>query len=236
MSLSKHISILENVTIFIYITGHDKPNCKAQEKYQHFGETISCCFNKILKALIQLAHHYVSLYQALFTVYPKIVLLGKFSPYFNNCISALDRTHIHCQVPASKTALFRNCKDFLRQNVLAVYEHDILFHYILPEWEKSAHNARVLGDAIQNKYFQIPERKYYLADTSYSNTNFMMVLYPGTQYYLKKQAQTAMKPVNKEELFNLRHARLCNIIERIFGIFKWRFNIFTKDLQFPFIT
>lgn len=33
------------------------------------------------------------------------------------------------------------------------------------------------------------------------------------------------RPINKEELFNLRHASLRNVIERIFGVLKGRFRI-----------
>lgn len=33
------------------------------------------------------------------------------------------------------------------------------------------------------------------------------------------------RPVNKEELFNLRHAQARNVIERIFGVLKKRWNI-----------
>ena len=49
--------------------------------------------------------------------------------------------------------------------------------------------------------------------------------------------QLLYSPVNKEELFNLRHASARNAIERIFGIFKRRFRIllvapeFNLDIQ-----
>src|SRR5216684_3586444 len=33
-------------------------------------------------------------------------------------------------------------------------------------------------------------------------------------------------PCNPKELFNLRHASACNVIEQIFGILKWCFRIF----------
>ena len=33
------------------------------------------------------------------------------------------------------------------------------------------------------------------------------------------------RPVNKEELFNLRHAQAQNVIEHIFGVLKRRFRI-----------
>ena len=43
-------------------------------------------------------------------------------------------------------------------------------------------------------------------------------------------------PANEVELFNLRHASLRNVIERIFGIFKSRFTIFKTVPPFPFRT
>ncbi|KAK2649189.1 hypothetical protein Ddye_016678 [Dipteronia dyeriana] len=43
-------------------------------------------------------------------------------------------------------------------------------------------------------------------------------------------------PENEKELFNLRHASLRNVIERIFGIFKSRFTIFKSTPLFPLKT
>jgi hypothetical protein len=39
------------------------------------------------------------------------------------------------------------------------------------------------------------------------------------------QTNATTRPVNKEELFNLRHASARNVIERIFGVLKRRFRI-----------
>ena len=36
-----------------------------------------------------------------------------------------------------------------------------------------------------------------------------------------------MTPQNKEELFDLRYCKLCNVIERVFGVLKRRFKILT---------
>ena len=38
--------------------------------------------------------------------------------------------------------------------------------------------------------------------------------------------------MNKEELFNLRHASLCNIIECIFGVLKHRFHILLLPIEY----
>jgi len=40
------------------------------------------------------------------------------------------------------------------------------------------------------------------------------------------------RPQNAEELFNLRHASARNIIERVFGVLKWRFCILVHTPQF----
>lgn len=42
-----------------------------------------------------------------------------------------------------------------------------------------------------------------------------------------------MTPQNKEELFNLRHCKLRNVIERVFGVLKRRFKILTTKNPRP---
>jgi len=49
--------------------------------------------------------------------------------------------------------------------------------------------------------------------------------YRGARYHVREQILAGVPPVNKEELFNLRHAQLRNAIERIFGVLKARFAI-----------
>src|ERR1700734_2352747 len=49
----------------------------------------------------------------------------------------------------------------------------------------------------------------------------VFVLFIFLTYYL----HICYRPVNKEELFNLRHAQARNVIERIFGVLKRRFRI-----------
>jgi len=52
-----------------------------------------------------------------------------------------------------------------------------------------------------------------------------MALYRGVRYHLKEQKQANLKPQNAKELFNLRHALLRNVVERIFGVTKRKFKI-----------
>ena len=73
-------------------------------------------------------------------------------------------------MPRGEHDAFRNRKDTLSQNVLAACDHDKRFIYVRAGWEGSAHDSRVLMDAISNPdaAFPIPPaRKYYVVDAAY---------------------------------------------------------------------
>ncbi|POW19331.1 hypothetical protein PSHT_04753 [Puccinia striiformis] len=53
----------------------------------------------------------------------------------------------------------------------------------------------------------------------------------GVRYHLKEQATCSLKPANPKELFNLRHASLRNVVERIFGCLKSKFKILTSPTE-----
>ena len=99
------------------------------------------------------------------------------------------------------------------------------FLYVLPGWEGSAHDSRVLNSAKAKGFEALPGR-YYVADAGYSNTPITLAPYRGVRYHLREQAQANMRPRNAKELFNLRHAALRNVVERTIGIFKNRFRYF----------
>jgi hypothetical protein len=67
-----------------------------------------------------------------------------------------------------------------------------------------------------------------LADAGYSLTGNFLTPFRGVRYHLKEWSLGQNRPQNKEELFNLRHSSLRNVIERIFGVLKKRFPILTS--------
>lgn len=111
----------------------------------------------------------------------------RFFPYFKDCIRALDGTHIAVHVGLGEQARYRNRKGTLSQNVLAVCNFDLDFVYVLPGWEGSAHDGRVLTDAQSSHGFNTPPGKYWLGDAGYGNSEFIMSLYRGVRYHLKEQ-------------------------------------------------
>lgn len=157
----------------------------------------------------------------------------KYFPFFEDCLGALDGTHIHAIVGAELQGPFRNRKKTITQNVLGVANFDMTFSYILTGWEGSAHDGRVLNDA-KGKGLRIFEGKYYLGDAGYGLTRYCLTPYRGVRYHLKEWAKGNESPQNKEELFNLRHSSLRNVIERIFGVLKNRFPLMDRMHKFPF--
>lgn len=95
---------------------------------------------------------------------------------------------------------------------------------------------RVLQDALYKKQFSIPEGKYYLADAGYANSGQLLTPYRGTRYHLKESINANLKPTTKEELFNLRHSSLRNVIERIFGVLKRRFKCLSSAPEYSIPT
>lgn len=149
-------------------------------------------------------------------------------------MGALDGTHIAAWVPANQAPPSRNQKGYLSHNVLATFDFNLEFTYVLAGWDGSAHDYRVLEDAIVNGGLRIRSGKYLLADAGYYNTDFSLTSYCGVRYHLKEQAAANLCPANIEEQFNLRHSSLQNAIKRIFGIYKRRFQCFDSATEFPF--
>ncbi|RZB75942.1 hypothetical protein D0Y65_034446 [Glycine soja] len=83
---------------------------------------------------------------------------------------------------------------------------------------------------------KMPQGKYYLVDCGFPNRRKFLAPYRGVRYHLQDFAGHGNDPENEKELFNLRHASLRNVIERIFGIFKSRFTIFKSAPPFLFKT
>jgi hypothetical protein len=106
------------------------------------------------------------------------------------------------------------------------------FVFVLPSWEGSTHDGRVLSDAQSRHNFDTPKGKYWLGDVGYENSEYVIAPYHGVQYHLKEQRQADLKPKNAKELFNLHHASLHNVIECIFGVAKRKFKILGSGTEY----
>jgi hypothetical protein len=110
------------------------------------------------------------------------------------------------------------------------------FTYVLAGWEGSAHDTAVWRDAQYYKGFTTLSGKYWLGDAGDPNTDTILVPYRCTRYHLKEQRLASKKLENYKELFNLRHASLRNIIERIFGVLKRKYQILRHAAEYSIDT
>ena len=65
---------------------------------------------------------------------------------------------------------------------------------------------------------------YYLAEWGCAHLRFLFYFYP--------LINLLIRPAKKEELFNLCHAQLHNVIECIFGVIKWKFWILLLPVEY----
>jgi hypothetical protein len=120
------------------------------------------CFHEVVDALLVLYKLNCKLPLENTPISTRILDNLKYTLYFDDCLGALDGTHIGMQIPIELQPRYRNRKGTLSQNVLAVCNFEMVFMYILAGWEGSAHDSRVLGDAQSCKGFITPAGKYWL--------------------------------------------------------------------------
>ncbi|KAK6912240.1 Harbinger transposase-derived nuclease domain [Dillenia turbinata] len=229
------VMIEEQLAIFLNIVGHNERNRVIQERFQHSGETISRHFNNVLKAIKSLSREF--LHAPPLSTPPEIIRSNRYYPYFKDCIGVIDGMHVPAHVPAKDQSRFRNKKGILSQNVLAACTFDLQFIFIYPGWEGAAADSRVLravlDDPDQN-FPLIPEGKYYLVDTSYSNMDGFIAPYLGVRYHLQEYKGANQLPRNAKDLYNHRHASLRIVIQRCFDVLKARFPILKLAPQYAF--
>ena len=71
-----------------------------------------------------------------------------FAPFFDNCIGAIDGTHIEVVVPMTELITHMNRKSKTSQNVLAICDFDLRFTFIVAGWPGSVHDMRVFKAAL----------------------------------------------------------------------------------------
>ena len=102
-----------------------------------------------------------------------------------DCIGAIDGTHVPMTISPNQAAPFRNRKKTISQNVMVACDFDLNFTFVSCVWEGSASDAGVLRSAI-SRGFQVPAGKFYLVDGGYGNTPSFLAPYPRVCYHLSE--------------------------------------------------
>ncbi|KAL5549458.1 hypothetical protein UlMin_004689 [Ulmus minor] len=215
---TKNMDVEEMVAIFLHIISHDVKNRIMRRQFARSGETVRRKFNVVLNGLLRLYE----------------VLLKKPEPisddstdsmwkWFKNCLRALDGMYIKVNVLASDRPRYQTRKNEIATNVLGVVSQDMQFIYVLPRWEGSAADSRVLRDAISRPNgLKVPKGCYYLCDARYPNGESVLTPYRGQRYHF---SDWTLPPNTPQEFFNIKHSSAMNIVDRAFGLLKGRWAI-----------
>ncbi|CAL1408226.1 unnamed protein product [Linum trigynum] len=221
-----NIEIDEMVAIFLYTIAHNKKNRQLQVTFRRSGETICRVIKTVLHSILNL--HSILLRK------PKPVLENYDDPkwkHFKNCLGALDGTIVTVCATKENQERYRTLKGTIGMNVLGVVNQNLEFIYCLAGWEGSAHDGRVLRDAlIRPNGLKVPKGFYYLCDAGYSNCEGVLSPFRGQRYHLKDW--DGRRPRTPEEMFNMRHSTTRNGVERAFGILKMRWAILRDTTWF----
>ncbi|RYR12375.1 hypothetical protein Ahy_B04g069916 [Arachis hypogaea] len=109
------------------------------------------------------------------------------------------------------------------------------FIYVLAGWEGSAADSRVLRDALFRNGFSVPQGHYYLCDAGYMNCEGFLAPYRGQKYHLS-EFNPHNQPSTAQEFFNMKHSQARNVIERVFGVLKARWEILRGRSFYPIKT
>ncbi|XP_062230104.1 protein ALP1-like [Phragmites australis] len=234
---SSNMSSIEALGMFLWTIGAPQSFTQVKNRFERSKETISRKFNEVLDSIYLMSIDVVKPRDPEFTMVHPRLQGSRFAPYFNNCIGAIDGTHIPVVVPAAKLVQHVGRHGYSTQNVLAICDFDMRFTFVVAGWPGSVHDMRVFNDAIQ-KYadkFPFPSHgKFYLVDSGYPNRTGFLAPYKGTKYHLPEFRQ-GPRPSGKKEVFNYLHSSLRNVIERSFGVLKMKWRILLDLPSYPML-
>ncbi|CAI0388501.1 unnamed protein product [Linum tenue] len=223
---TRNVDIDEMVYTFLRTISHNEKNRTLILNLRRSGETISRSIHRVLRAVIRLNDMLMK----------KPVPIPENSTdsrwkYFKSCLGALDGTHVRVRPLKEDRSRYRDREGKLSMNVLGVCTPNLEFIYCLSGWEGSAHDGRVLRDALtRQNCFTVPQGCYYLCDAGYANSPGFLTPYRGQRYHLKEWGVNP--PETAEEFYNMKHSSARNVIERIFGILKMRWAILRDSSWF----
>jgi len=152
-SSTKSTSV-EALGMFLWMLGAPRLVRQADDRFKRSLVTVHINFEKVLQCVVKLATDIIKPVDLEFkTIHPRLKN-PRFHPFFNNCIGAIDGTHIPCVVPSNKLVQHMCRKGMTTQNMMVVCDFDMKFTFVLAGWPGSVHDMRVFNDAL-TKYSHV---------------------------------------------------------------------------------
>ncbi|KAL8474404.1 hypothetical protein ACS0TY_031032 [Phlomoides rotata] len=182
--------------MFLSILAHHKKNHVVKFNHQRSGQTVSQYVYAVFLAFLKM-------HTVLF-VKPDPVPTDSTNPrwkWFKGCLGAIEGTYINVHVPKADKGRYRTRKGTIATNVLDACDRNCMFTYILPGWEGSASDARVLRDSIS----RVHGLKIIITFVGYANSLGFLSPYRSVPYHLSEWGPQSIRPQTYQEHFNMRH-------------------------------
>ncbi|XP_038683034.1 uncharacterized protein LOC119983419 [Tripterygium wilfordii] len=186
---TREVGLREMVAIFIYMVAQWVSTRAVQDRFQHSDETIHRQFHKVLDSIIRMSRDIMRLRDPELSVTRRqITENDKFNSFFNDCIGAIDGTHIAAVVPPDQRIPYIGRKEVITQNVIEICDFDMLFTFVCGGWEGSTHDSQIFNKVLTDVHNNLPHPpagKYYLVDAGYPNQRGYLAPYKGQKYHLE---------------------------------------------------
>jgi hypothetical protein len=150
------MSSVEALAMFLWVVGAPQSVRQAKNRFVRSLETVSRNFGRVLTSVLKLAADVIRPKDPQFSTVHPILENPHFWPHFNNCIGAIDGTHVPVVVEKSKKVAHMCRHKFTSQNVLAVCDFDLRFTFVLAGWPGSVHDMTVFKDATRRYADKFP--------------------------------------------------------------------------------
>jgi hypothetical protein len=144
------MSSVEALGPFLWIVGAPQSMRQAKDYFVRSTETCSRKFEKVLRSVSKLAAEIIRPLDPEFSTVHQRLQSSRFSPYFDNCIGAIDGTYIKVAVPTKKVIQQTGRKGYTSRNVMAICDFDIRFTFVFARWPGSVHDTRMFKMQLQS--------------------------------------------------------------------------------------
>ena len=93
---------VEALVMFLWMCGSQQSMRQADNRFERSLETCSRNFDKVLECVVKLAADIIKPRDPEFRTVHQRLRSARFSLYFDNCIGAIDGTHVPVTVPTEK--------------------------------------------------------------------------------------------------------------------------------------
>ena len=151
------VPLTKPLAMILTTMGHGLSNRMIQERFQHYGESISRWFQIVLDVFCLLAIDIIKPNDPQFKEVPnKIRNDGQYWSYFKDCIQVIDGTHIPIVVSKDRKISYIGRKCMITQSVMVVCDFNMCFMFAWVEQESVAHHVQVFLKALRRLELGFP--------------------------------------------------------------------------------